>query len=272
MGSVFEDALPRVEPSFSLAISHCPWRPDRAANMVRMREVLGAAAGRDWFHMDGIAGTYREITDRAPNHIWSRVMWRWGAAQPASHTVYLQDDLELAPAFWMIVRAMVRAVPNRVIGLIANHPLSFRAQERGHAWFRMCETLGSGYIVPTCLMGVFLDWESRQSDTAKRECEDFVLTRWEFETGRRSWCTIPSIIQTIDDIGTTDPRVSYPFRKSYITWRDVADPKALTDAAYWTPRTAPPDFGPSVGNDTRLGRGPFANDEVLQAHYRSEKR
>src|SRR6516162_1980283 len=272
-GFLFEDSLPYAEPSFALAISHCPWRPDRSLIMQSIRKSLGVEKSTSArFQQGEVAGPYREIIDRAPNHVWSRIMWRWGAAQSVTHVVYLQDDLRIAPNFWQVVREMVCAVPRRVIGLISNHPLSYKALEAGHAWYRICETLGSGYIVPTVLMGVFLEWESRQSESTKRECEDFVLTRWQYETGRRSWCPIPTVIQTIDGIATTDPRVSYPYRRSYITWED--EPKSpISTLAYWQSKnTPPPDFGPTVGNDSRMARGPFADGEVLQAHARRQRR
>lgn len=257
--SLFEDSLTFAQPSFALAVSHCPWRADRAATMERVRPTIARP------------GTpYCEITDRAPNHVWSRKMWGWGASQATTHTVYLQDDLRIHDQFWPVVEAMVRAVPNRVISLISNHPLSDRALAEGHAWFRMSETLGSGYIVPTVLMGAFLEWRDHNpAHVVADTCEDFLLTRWEAATGRRSWCPIPTVIQTIDDIATTNPKISYPFRRSYITWDDprVAG-RPITDVAFWTPQQPPPDFGPSVGNDSRLPRGPFANQDILDAHYR----
>jgi hypothetical protein len=216
---------------------------------------------------------YKEITDRAPNHVWSRTMWGWGVSQTVTHTVYLQDDLRISSNFWPVVEAMVRAVPNRIISLISNHPLSDRALAAGHTWFRMCETLGTGYIVPTVLMSAYLDWRDRLPGSQLSSlCEDFVLSRWEAETGRRSWCPIPTVIQTMDTIQTTNPSVSYPFRRSYITWEHpaVAD-KPLTSIDYWTPKTLPPDYGPTVGNDSRLPRGPFANAEILDAHHHIEQ-
>lgn len=200
-------------------------------------------------------------------------MWRWGVSQPVTHGVYLQDDLRVHPRFWDVVEAMVRAVPNHVISLISNHPLSNTARSAGHAWFRMCETLGSGYIVPTALMGAFLAWADRLSQgEAAALCEDYTLSRWQYETGRRSWCPVPTVIQTIDDVETTNPAISYPFRRSYITWEDPRVQHIdLTTIQYWTPRTHPPDFGPSVGNDRRMARGPFSNEHILAAHNHIER-
>jgi hypothetical protein len=256
-------ALPLERPSFALAISHCPWRPDRAQNMVAMRDVLKR-----------FSGPYHEETERAPNHVWSRRMWGWGARQSVTHTVYLQDDLVVAPRFWYVVEAMVRAVSNHVIGLISNHPMSERALAGGDRWYRMCETLGSGYIVPTDLMRRYLPWrDAIPEHEAAAQCEDFLFTKWQYLQGLQSWCPVPSVIQTRDDIQTTNPTIAYPYRQSYLTWED---PRAagfdLSDEASWRPRRLPPDFGICVTQDTRfpLGRG-FSNDQIL-AQVRAQVR
>ena len=259
---LFEDSLQYDDPSFALAVSHCPWVPSRAKNMEALRPQL---------NIPGIP--YREITERAHNSVWSRSMWGWGAVQKRTHGVYLQDDVRLCGDFWPVVDAMVRAVPNRVISLIANHPFSERALAAGHAWFRMCETLGTGYVIPTILLGAFLEWRDRHSEEFLRaHCEDFLITLWQAETGRQSWHPVPTILQTQDDaIDSTNPDSAYPFQRSYLTADDPVIAKKnlpLTDALYWIPRELPPDFGSCVSNDPRLPRGPFVQDEILSAHYR----
>lgn len=258
-----EDSLQIPSPSFALVVSHCPWRPDRAEIMRNVRPIL---------NRHGVP--YCEITERAPNHVWSRKMWGWGAAQSTTHTVYLQDDLQVHEAFWDVVHAMVKAVPNRIISLISNHPLSHRALDEGHAWFRMSETLGSGYIVPTALMRIFLDHRLHIPERlAASLCEDFILSRWQYETGRRSWCPIPTVIQTIESVPSTNPAIYYPYRRSYIPWTDPrVSGRPITDIGYWTPQRPPPDFGATVSNDSRMPRGPFADHEIIGAHQAAVRR
>ncbi len=259
-GILFEDSLPYGAPSFALAVSHCPWVPERAANMEKLRPKILRADTR-----------YHEVTDKAPNHVWSRIMWGWVAAQPVTHGVCLQDDVRIIGDFWPVIEAMVRAVPNRVISLISNHPFSERALASGHVWFRMCEVLGTGYIIPTVLMGSFLDWRDRHVEEVLRvTCEDFLITSWLAETGRKAWCPIPTIIQTMDnEIQSTNPDVSYPHQRSYLTADDPAVAgKDLSDVNYWKTSTLPPDFGYCVSNDVRFPKGPFVYDEVFAAHRR----
>ena len=238
--------------------------------------------------MDGVRpilkrdGTpYREITEREPNWAWSRRMWGWGVEQTVTHGIYLQDDLYISDDFWLVVDAMVRAVPNRVISLISNHPLSERSLASGHAWFLMCDCLGSGYIFPTMLMKAFLDWRDGLGEVARTYNEDFLITCWQFLTGRRSWCPVPTVIQTHhdDEVQTTNAREArYLFRQAYITWKLAsAAGLPITTRDYWLPTTySPIDFGfhvqhrQAAGIDSRTGL-PMQfepTEEVLEAHCR----
>jgi hypothetical protein len=190
-------------------------------------------------------------------------MWGWGVAQNASHGVYLQDDLHVHPQFWPIVRAIVAVHPTRVIALLSNHPLAPRAAKAGHRFLRCGEVLGSAYIVPTMLMACFLEARERWPYALQVETEDFQLTRWLAETGRRAWHVIPGLVQTRPEIPTTEPRWTYPYRTSTVPWTHphFAD-LDLTDPGTWSADTAPPDYGATCANDTRLPRGPFTDEEI----------
>jgi len=273
-GPHFEDTCPRVaEPTFALAISHTPWNRDRVANMVRMRAVL-----------NGWAVAYREVTERLPNADWSRLMWGWGAMQAATHVVFLQDDLDVAPAFWPMLSAMVRAVPHRVISLIGNHPHAERALDRGEAWWCMCEVLGSGYVIPSPLLGVFLDWRDRLGERARTANEDYLISSFLFATGRKAWCPVPTPIQTRPDhaIASTNPLVAmtYLFRQSYLAWDD---PRAaglpVTDPHYWRPPLQPLDFGFNVTTPEPTRFDPHGlpidgqlDEQLVVLHHRISKR
>jgi hypothetical protein len=261
----FEDVAPLVaEPTFAVGVSHCPWLPDRVANMALVRPLL-ARPGT----------SYTEVTDRAKNWVWSRKLWGWGAAQlGASHVVFLQDDLRFSPAFWAVLEAMVRARPNRVISLVSNHPMSERALVAGHPFFTMCECLGTGYVFPSALLHVFLDWRDRMpvSELAITN-EDFQITRWLFETGRKVWCPIPTVLQTQDDAITSTTPVdgAYAYRRSYVDWEDprVAG-VPITSVDYWRgrPGRTPPDFGTTVERDYRVPGPQTFSDSLVQAAHR----
>jgi FkbM family methyltransferase len=184
--------------------------------------------------------------------------------------VFGQDDVRVYEKFWEVVRAMVRAVPNRVLGLLTNHPLSKRALAGGHKWLRMTETLGTFYIVPSPLLPLYLKWYDAQDPKwIAANCEDFIFSQWITLTGRKTWCPIPSVVQTQDEIPTSHAdNPTYPFRKSYLTWEDKRVAGCdLTSVEHWRPETTPPNFGYAVSQDTRYPAGPFKNEEILAAHH-----
>jgi hypothetical protein len=272
-----EDALPPpTDPKFALAISHTPWNPPRVANMVQMRAVA----------RPDTCVAYREITERMPNWQWSGLMWQWAsdAAQAHSeitHAVFLQDDLMLHPEFQDVLRAVVTAVPNRLLSLMPNHPYARRSLARSDAWYLTSDCLGSGYVFPIIVLDEFLRWRSRQSASRiQSTCEDYLVTCWVNATGRRTWHTVPGLIDHRRDIETTNPSIGYTFRRSYAPWtaRECVQ-RTLTDAASWAATKSPLDFGfdPTGAHpEFPLGmdpvRTPSYQDRVILAeHNRIER-
>jgi hypothetical protein len=268
-----EDALACTDPSFVLAVSHAPWQPARVQNMVRMRETLRAAENTT---------SYREVTDRLPNWQWAERMWQWadGAAiaTGASHAVFLQDDLDLHPQFWKVLRAMVGAAHNKAIALIANHPYGRRAVDRKDSWYLTSECLGSGYVLPACMLHAFVAWRAAQPIWRIRSTgEDYLITCWLNRTGRRAWHPVPSPIDHRRDIASTNPRDRYPFRRSYVRWDATAVAgRDLTSVATWQQAQPPLDLGfdaTGVHAEFPLGRDPvrppsYTEPGVLQEHDR----
>src|SRR5208283_3765260 len=122
-----------------------------------------------------------------------------------------------------------------------------------------------GYIVPTSDMRAFLARRERLPQALRTETEDFQLTRYLAESGRRAWHPLPGIIDTRREISTTNPAISYPCRRSYLPWADERVGRAdLTSADYWRTTTTPPDYGPTVLNDLRLPPGPFNAHDVVR--------
>ena len=249
-----DEAIVRVDPTFVLAVSHTPWVPARVESLARMRETLRPANNTLRYH---------EVTDRLPNWQWSQRMWTWAHAETratgATHAVLLQDDLDLHPLFWPVLRAAVGAAHNRVISLIANHPYSRRAVDRGDHWFLTSECLGSGYVLPAPLLHAFLEWRSRLPTGRLRSTnEDFLITCWVNATRRRTWHPVPSLIDHRCDIASTNPRDKYPFRRSYVRWDAAAvahQDVRLVDT--WRPEREPLDFGfDATSGDIPLGVDP----------------
>jgi hypothetical protein len=263
---MFEDSLEYRRQTFALAVSHTPWRADRVENLERMRPILMKT-----HHL-----AHRVFDEKAPNWKWSRDMWGWGVSQSVTHTVYVQDDLELAEDFWPMVKAMVAANPNNVIALLSNHPFAVRAAAAGHNWYKCCEVLGAAYVFPTAMMGAFLEWrDTRTEGIIKSTNEDAMMTNWLWFTERRAWNPIPAPVQSKNDvIDSTNPREGgYLFRASYVFAGKGFNYRPLDwiNQAYWEIRPHVEDYGYSVSRSTpdmRDGwpQGPPVEGSVKRAH------
>jgi hypothetical protein len=89
--------------------------------MNRLRDALGVC---DMNTAPPELVAYTELTDRAPNAVWSESMWTWGVTRNADWFLTLQDDASVAPNFWPILRAILEALPGgaEVLGLQVTHP------------------------------------------------------------------------------------------------------------------------------------------------------
>lgn len=256
-------AYPQInEPAgarFALAIpTTADWMPERAASLARLRNELGHRP--QW---------YREFRERAPNWVWSRELWRWAAAmakEGATHLVQLQDDVRPMPGFWGVLRAMVEANPERVIGLHVNHPVARNLAHVGRRWFRTRAWLvGPQYVVP--LRGpdsiqAFLAWlETTEPSLTphQSEHEDVTLSTWLASTGRDCWHPIPAIADVDLSIGSTYEGVEGHIddhRRPCVTWHGY-NPAQLATREYWQVPAGTELFpGPDLGACTVCGKEP----------------
>ena len=194
-----------AEAAFALSVTHTPWIPARVRSMAFLRLALGVADGscRD-------AAAYHEETERAPWWLWSENQWRWGAAQVASHVVFLQDDaIASAVVFWPALRALVAARPTDVISLHCLHPATMTLARNGVRWASTADGLiGLGYVFPTnVLRDDFLPWRPKnlRPGGAQELAEDSHVNIWAVSTGRRILHPIPTVIDHETRIASTNP-------------------------------------------------------------------
>jgi len=230
-----------MDPSdvtFAIGIPHTPWIPERVASYRRLLGALG---------VEGDAVAARTFADRAPNHVWSGDMWRWGAEQRASHFVTLQDDAMVAPNFWRALRAMVAAVPDEVIGLEVAHKATKALALARRRWFTTADCLiGVGYVLPTGLLQDFLRWRATalKPGALERVSEDTLVALWCLVTGRRIWHPIPTLIDHDTGIASTYGNDSHPNRRPEVTWRAHAGPATdLEDVSFWIDTPEVPHLG-----------------------------
>jgi hypothetical protein len=234
---------------FALAIPHTPWRPERVASLAQLHDALGNRPAH-----------YQLFADRAPNHVWSRALWNWGAEMAnrgATHLVQLQDDVRPMPHFWTVLRAMVEANPDEVIALHANHPVARSLAHMGRRWFRtQAWVVGPQYVFP--LRGPnsireFLTWVDQNWNTLDkhpREHEDVLISTWLARTGRHAWHPIPAIADVDMSLPSTyegaDGHVT-DHRRPCVTWEGYRVEQLVT-AAYWqVPEQVETQPGPGAG-------------------------
>jgi hypothetical protein len=222
------------KPVFALAIPHTPWRPERAASLETMLEMLGSKPP-----------LFRVFGDKSPNWVWSRELWRWGVEmgrQGATHLVQLQDDLRPMSGFWSVLEAMISANPLRWIGLHVNHPVVRSLAHCGRRWFATRAWLvGPQYVAPLegpdSLDKALLWLEEHEAGLSiyEREHEDVSLSAWISKTGRDLYHPIPAIADVDLTIGSTyaeTPGHIDDHRRPCVTWQGYSV-EMLKDPSYW---------------------------------------
>jgi hypothetical protein len=224
----------------ALAIPHCPWIPSRVESMARLTASLGLNAHGAAVTMmsTDVLIEARIFADRESNRVWSQKIFRWALDTDATHLLQLQDDALVAPRFWPILRAMIEAQPDRIIGLEVTHPLAPVQHRAGRRWYRDHWLIGVGYVFPTSLLGHYVDWCDAHPERVAKTNEDSLISEWSYESKGTAdiFHPIPTIID--HDLGVpstygNDGHHEFSmYRKTLVTWRDVDTP-ALEDPDYW---------------------------------------
>lgn len=241
--------------TFSLAISHTPWVPDRVESMQRLRRGLGlggeGATGQD---VPGLVA-YREFTERCPNWVWSGDMWRWAAETTATHCIFLQDDDLVAPNFWRALSAMLQAVPDQIVCLYNGHPGTMTLAREGARWYTTADGLvGQAYVLPRTLLEEFLLWrhyEIRALSLGNID-EDTLLDVWAVHQARRVWHPVVTLYDHDLSLASNYSNDHHEYRGPTVTWKDedvlgfsVAD---MEQASWWSGKSggeqpSPPHLG-----------------------------
>ena len=215
--------------TFSLAIPHCPWVPERVESVQRLERLLGIRhfdqdAGRDYVIPGRRPHQYTDhvawFTDREPNHSWSGKLWKWGYSTGATHLVQLQDDVIVDANFWPNLRAMCEAVPDQIIGLESVHPLSRQVYDNGGNWYTTADGLiGVGYVLPRAVLAELLEWRSARLRPGAIEAisEDTLIDVFCMSTGRKVWHPVPTIIDHDVAMASTYGNDKHAHRRPLVT-------------------------------------------------------
>lgn len=227
--------------TFSLAISHTPWIEERVRSVHRLLEELGVLAYEDEDPDTGSliahgltcpdAIDVRLVSDRAPNDQWSERMWKRSAETDATHCLFLQDDVEVAPRFWAALRAIVETRPDDIIGLEVAHPIARPLAGEDVRLFTTADMLvGPGYVIPRDVLVEFLIWRAEKLRDGWRTAaggkpaitEDTMIGVFALTTGRRIVHPIPTIIDHDTSIPSTYGNDWHTNRRPHVTWKHAA--------------------------------------------------
>ena len=227
-------------PAISVAVLHTPWKPERVECLSEMLKSIPTTPTRI-------------IRDKMPEGMaWEEFktiialdQWEWSAKQAGcTHHLFLTDDLHMAPDFWRILRAMVTAKPNSIIGLLSNHPKAVELAGNGDVWYR-CNSwvVGPAYVVPHELLVGFLAWYKSLPDTNAPGCrrylnDDSAINEWNTYHGpRESWHPLPTIIEHRDDVASTVGHGD-EFSCERVSWRATREVVRVGDAWEWVSKPA----------------------------------
>lgn len=240
MSGADESVRDPVRITMALAISHTPWVPERVESMKRLREQLGQFPPLREHVDDPPTGFYLEMTDRAPNAVWSERMWRWAAETDADWCLFLQDDVRVAPNFWPALRAMLEALPPdaEVVGLENVHPAAKPFADEGARWLTTPDMLvGVGYVVRRAALREFLAWRETSLQPGALEqgglTEDTMLAVWCMVTGRRIFSPLPTLIDHDTSIASTYGNDEHANRRPLVRWDTVDSIDAFPARLDW---------------------------------------
>ncbi len=248
----------------SIAIQHAVWRPERREALRPMLvELLANAIAHPFIGLT--------ITDEKPARMaWSEFkthlalrQWRWALEQPdCSHHLFMSDDLHLAPGFLPILNAMVEADPDRIIGLLGNHPKAVDMSAHHSAYRCNSWVVGPAYLMPRAQLEMFLRWYEGLPDTEEPQCrrwfnDDSAINEWNTKHGRgESWHPLPTIIEHRHDVESTVGHGDC-FSRERVSWREMREVQHHEDGHTWFSRPASFDLEAMKSADYWRDNGPM---------------
>lgn len=221
--------------TLALAIPHTPWVPERAAHL------SGLLTSLDCESNDVRLCVY---TERATHVQWSGACWSWLLATGADWLVVFNDDVEVAPDFWSVLRtqlSVIEPLDAQVIGLSSVHPAQIDAARQGHRWYQTRSWLvGWGYAVRRDAMAEFLAWRETVPERVATSTEDHLLNCWVTETERVTWHSVPALVDHHTELASQYGNERHPMRRPWVRWTDFSS-DSLTDPGFWR-LSGPPPF------------------------------
>ena len=204
-------------PGITLALAiptTASWQPERKASLDRLMAQLGLERGGppDILLHD----------NKSDRHEWSDVIWTWGASTTATHFLWLQDDLTVAPNFWKALHALITALPDQLICLQSAHQAAAAlCTEDVRLYTTIDGMLGPGGVIPRAVLEEFNAWRVNGLTLPAKEFpegEDTLLGMFAMATGRTIWSPVPTLIDHPDDAGSNYGGQGAARRRPLVRW------------------------------------------------------
>lgn len=232
-GAVTEPGPPRL----ALAVPHTPWVP------ARVEHLRGLLASLDCERHGVPVHVY---TERASHVQWSGAVWSWLLASGAEWCVVFNDDVEVCPDFFDILRtqlSVIEPLGAQVLGLSSVHPGQVDVARQGHRWYHTRSWLvGWAYAIKRDAMAEFLAWRETVPERVASSTEDHLINCWVTETERVTWHSVPALVDHCTDLQSNYGNDTHVMRRPWVRWTDFAR-ESLTDPGFWRP-SGPPPFYP----------------------------
>lgn len=206
----------------AVCVTHTPWIPKRVETMTKLRRQLFELTDDAAHWREAIV--YREETTRAPNYVWSELMWRWGSEQDATHVLFMQDDLNIPEQFWKWLDALVTGRPNDVIAFSSAHPAARSILLEGKSGYTTAEGLiGIAYLMPRPTLCDVIRWRENEivATAPRRMSEDSLLGLYCMTRGIPIFHPVPSIVDHDLDADSTYGNDGHMYRTPQATWKEL---------------------------------------------------
>jgi hypothetical protein len=252
--------------TIALAIPFCPWIPERLESMYRLLRALdiqvATTSACDGFvlneaEQDGrIRAKY--FGDKLPNDQWSERVFEWLASANADFAMQIQEDAEVSPNFWAIVRAILEALPPvaDIVGLHVVHPETQALAANDIRLFTTADALvGVCWAMRGATMREFVEWRRTQLEDGWRNpvppkglpgiTEDTMIALFAMATGRKIYHPTIAPVDHDTSMASVWGNDDHENRRPRVSWKhaDETGLKMLADPYFWRGGKSIPHLG-----------------------------
>lgn len=220
-------------------IPHAAWAEGRKESLSRLVEQLERQDMRPLI----VASTEREHAQ-----VWAPRAWRAAVERDADATIFLNDDVDVAPDLLAVVRVMAELLPDEIISLHSQLPVTKALAEAGQRWVRCYWASGPGYCIPRAMTAKILEWMvGLPKSFLDLYNEDGYLSMYAYGMRRPIWHCIPALVQHRVEVASTLGYDDHPLRVAVVDWKshplakEASDALDLSARAFWLP-TSPPTW------------------------------